>query len=127
MTVGSSDASLNSGALFSCGFLPLVLRFKHMNEFTHRHVDAKPKFISIHHSIGCFQCIDTDGDTLEVRFGDNAHAHLAPACIDYLSTLINDDEAVGFHHWQLEALHKSLSERLAKTTEQHKLVAEVAA
>lgn len=27
MAVGSSDASLNSGALFSCGFLPLVLRY----------------------------------------------------------------------------------------------------
>ena len=27
MAVGSSEASLNSGALFSCGFLPLVLRY----------------------------------------------------------------------------------------------------
>ena len=127
MAVGSLYASLNSGALFSCGFLPLVLRFKHMNEFTHRHVVAEPKFISIHHSVGSFQFIDTDGDTLEIRFGDNAHAHLAPACIDYLSTLINDDEAVGFHQWQLEALHNSLSKCLAKAAEKHQLVEEVAA
>ena len=94
-----------------------------MNEFTHRHIDAKPKFISIHHSVGSFQLIDTDGDTLEVRFGDNAHTLLAPACIDYLRTLINDDEAVGFHHWQLEALSACLS----KAVEQNQVVEEVAA
>ena len=98
-----------------------------MNESTHRHIDAKPKFISIHHSVGSFQLIDTDGDSLEVRFGDNAHTELAPACIDYLRTLINDDEAVGFHHWQLEALHKSLSECLAKAADKHQLVEKVAA
>lgn len=98
-----------------------------MYEFTHRHFDAKPKFICFHYSIGSFRFVDTDGDTLEVRFGDNAHAHLAPACIDYLQSMLNDDEAVGFHHWQLEALRDALSECLAKAVEQNQLVEEVAA
>ena len=98
-----------------------------MYELTHRHFDANPQFISFHYSIGSFHFVDTDGDTLEVRFGDNAHAHLAPACIDYLESMLNDDEAVDFHHWQLEALRDALSKCLINHAERHQLVEEVAA
>ena len=98
-----------------------------MNELTHRRFDAKPKFISIHYSVNSFSLLDTDDDSLEVRFGDNAHAHLAPACIDYLQSMLNDDEAVDFHRWQLEALRDALSKRLINHAERHQLVEEVAA
>jgi len=98
-----------------------------MNDLTHHRFDAKPKFIAIHYSVNSFSLVDTDGDTLEVRFGDDAHAHLAPACIDYLQSMLNDDEAVGFHHWQLEALHKAIGTSLSRHAEQRKLVTKVAA
>ena len=130
MAVGSLYASLNSGALFSCGFLPLVLCSKHMIEST-RSFTADPDYVAINFSVGSFQVLDTVGDTLEVRFGEmahkQAHKHLAPACTDYLHALLNDDEAVGFHLWQLEALHKALGTSLSRHAEQRKLVTEVAA
>ena len=98
-----------------------------MNESTHRSFSADPDYVGINFVMGTFQVLDTDGDTLEVRFGDRAQSHLTPACVDYLHAMLNDDEAVDFHHWQLEALHTALSKCLISHAERHQLVEEVAA
>jgi hypothetical protein len=97
-----------------------------MIESTHRSFTADPDYVAINFSVGSVQVLDTVGDTLEVRFGNSAHKHLTPACTDYLHALLNDDEAVGFHLWQLEALHKAIGKSLSHHAEQRKLVTEVA-
>ena len=82
-----------------------------MIESTHKAIKIEPKNVFLWNSLDSLSVLDIDDNSLEIKFGNNAHRHLVPAVIDYLFSIAHDDELLVEHRFQLLDLANELKQQ----------------